>query len=291
MQASRGDNRELESSKRAWRSKVAFGSVYHWRGVPREHAFSYSVFTFQFDVDELANVSVSPRLLGVDRRAIFSLRTSDYLSGEGTIRDKVERVLREQGIADAPARIILITTPRYFGYVFNPVSFFVCFDTQGQVIGLITEVNNTFGETHMYPLVCKPSAMPITWRFPKEFFVSPFFEIDGGYVVTLKEEESDFVIQVDLEKDEKTIFSAVLKGRGEPLSRGRVWQTLRRYPLTPFLSMPRIHGQALNLFFKVGACPFRKPRPSHPYTIRSRQGIIHRARLLLLAFLRACRAQ
>lgn len=280
---------EGRDGKGVSRSTIAFGSVYHWRAIPREHAFTYSVFTFQLDIDELADLRISPRLFGVDRQAIFSLRTADYLRGPGTLREKVEQVFRERGIAESPKRILLITSPRYFGYVFNPVSFFVCFDSQDHVMGLITQVNNTFGETHVYPLMCHPATMPITWRFPKEFFVSPFFEVEGGYVVTLKKAGVDLAIQVDLQKEERIIFSAVLKGVSKPLSRSRVLQTLLRYPLTPFLTMPRIHKQALTLFFKVRACPFHKPQPSHPYTIRSQQSIIHRARLKLLAFLKGCR--
>lgn len=271
------------------RSSIAFGRVSHWRSVPQHHSFWYPIFTFQLDVDELPRASLGPRLFGFNRRAIFSVRDSDYLSGEGTLRQKVEHILRERGVSASPARITLITTPRYFGYVFNPVSFFACFDEQDRLTAFITEVNNTFGETHIYPLVCEPTSLPVTWRFPKEFFVSPFFDVQGGYIVSLHKEGRQISVQVDLEKDEKVVFSATLDGDSEPLARSSVWRVIRRYPLTTFLTMPRIHGQAMALFFRVGACPFTKPTPTHPYTIRSQQGIIHRARLALLGMLKACR--
>lgn len=271
------------------RSSIAFGRVSHWRAVPREHSFSYAIFTFQLDVDELRSITIAPRLFGCNRRAVFSIRESDYLTGEGSLREKVEHILHKEGVDSSPARITLITTPRYFGYVFNPVSFFACFDAHDRLIAFVTEVNNTFGETHVYPLVCDPSPLPVIWRFPKEFFVSPFFEVDGGYIVSLRKEGKELSVQVDLQKDEKVVFSATLDGVAEPLSVSSVWRVLCRHTLTTFLTMPRIHGQALALFFRVRACPFRRPTPTHPYTIRSHQGIIHRARLALLGVLRACR--
>jgi DUF1365 family protein len=273
----------------AGRSRIVRGEVAHWRGVPSSHSFSYPIFSFLVDLDELPRLSIAPRIFGVNRRAVLSIFNEDYLAGAGDLRAKVEMLLRERGVSAAPARITLITMPRYFGYVFNPVSFFACFDRDNRVVGLITEVHNTFGEAHIYPLVCEPSSMPVVWRFPKEFFVSPFFDTEGGYVVTLEKADEELSIRVDLEKDQKIVFSATLAGIGEPVTRASLFKLLWRYPVTSLLTMPRIHRQALNLFFKVGVCPFQKPRPSHPYTIRSQQNMIHRSRLWLLSVLRRLR--
>jgi cyclopropane-fatty-acyl-phospholipid synthase len=205
------------------------------------------------------------------------------------LRERVERILRELGYDISPRRITLVTMPRYVGYVFNPVSFFACFDSEERVVAFITQVNNTFGETHVYPLICEPTQLPVTWRFSKDFFVSPFFDTEGDYEVILKEEGQTLTIEVNLEKEKKRAFSATLRGVAEPLTRRRLWQVVRRYPLTTFLTMPRIHLQALTLYFAVRTCPFKKPTPNHPYTIRSRQNIIHKARLALLSLMRTAR--
>lgn len=271
------------------RSRVVWGSVGHWRKAPREHSFTYPVFTFQFDLDELASLSIAPRLLALERRAVFSVRGSDYLSGEGSLREKVERTLRDHGCATQPARITLITSPRYFGYVFNPVSFFACFDDNDKVIGLITQVNNTFGETHVYPLVCEPSEMPVQWRFSKGFFVSPFFDMEGTYEVILEGEGDSLGVRVDLHREGELAFSATLRGEGSPITRRQLFATLRKFPITSHLTMPRIHGQAMQLYFKARAQVYKRPIPSSPYTIRSRQNIVHRLRLGLLSLLKWAR--
>ncbi|MEY4670045.1 MAG: hypothetical protein RL518_2744 [Pseudomonadota bacterium] len=271
------------------KSRIVWGDVGHWRKSPREHSFTYPVFTFAFDVDELSTLAIAPRLVAFEKRAIFSVRSADYLEGEGSLREKVERLLKAHGYDEKPARITLITSPRYFGYVFNPVSFFACFDANENVLGLITQVNNTFGDTHVYPLVCAPSSKPVVWRFSKDFFVSPFFNMEGTYEVALESEGDHLSIRVDLHREGEKIFAATLRGEGASLSRRQVFATLRKFPITSLLTMPRIHGQAMQLYFKAHAGVYTRPEPHSSYTIRSKQNIIHRARLALLSLLQKAR--
>jgi cyclopropane-fatty-acyl-phospholipid synthase len=271
------------------KSRVVWGEVYHWRKGPREHSFTYPIFTFAFDVDELPTLAIVPRLLAYEKRAVFSIRSADYLEGSGTLREKVERVLEREGCQEKPARIILTTSPRYFGYVFNPVSFFACFDAHGNVIGLITQVNNTFGDTHVYPLVCAPTPMPAVWRFSKDFFVSPFFNMEGMYEVALVSEGEHLSVRVDLHKEGERVFAATIRGEGALLSRSQVVATIRKFPITSLLTMPRIHGQAMRLYFKAHANVYTRPEPTSSYTIRSKRNIIHTARLALLSLLQKAR--
>ena len=271
------------------RSRIIWGSVYHWRKSPREHSFTYPVFSMALDVDELQTLAVAPRLFACNKRAMLSVRGDDYLEGGGTLREKVERVLVQHGRTERPARITLFTSPRYFGYVFNPVSFFACFDAEERVIGLITQVNNTFGESHVYPLVCEPTPIPVTWRFSKGFFVSPFFNMEGDYEVALESEGDLPHIRVDLHRDGEKVFAASLKGEAKPLVQGQLLKTLIKFPITLLLTMPRIHLQAMKLYFKARVNVYTRPEPTSAYTIRSRQNIIHRARLALLTVLRKAR--
>jgi cyclopropane-fatty-acyl-phospholipid synthase len=271
------------------KSALYWGEVGHWRSGPKEHTFRYRIFTFAVDLDELEALSLSPRLFAYEKTAVFSIRKRDYLQDGETLRGRVEAVLRREGVAEMPVRITLLTMPRYLGYVFNPVSFFVCRNSRDEVTALVTQVNNTFGETHLYPLVCEPCIGPHTWHFPKEFFVSPFFAREGNYSVTFEEAEERLGIRVDLEKDGATIFSGHLGGIARPLTRGSILATLVRYPITSLLTMPRIHHQAMKLYGRVGATIYDKPTPLNTYTIRSHQNLVHRARLKLLGLLKGRR--
>jgi cyclopropane-fatty-acyl-phospholipid synthase len=272
------------------RSALYWGEVGHWRSGPKEHSFSYPIFTFSLELSDLDALSIAPRLFAYERSAVFSVRKRDYLHGEGTLRERVEAVLRREGVSEMPGRITLLTMPRYFGYVFNPVSFFVCRNDRDEVTALVTQVNNTFGETHLYPLICQPCAGSHTWRFPKEFFVSPFFAREGEYSLTFEEAGERLGIRVDLEKDGAVVFSGRLGGIVRPLTRGNVMKTLARYPITSLLTMPRIHSQAMKLYGRVGATIYDKPEPLNSYTIRSHQRWIHRVRLALLGLLKQRRS-
>jgi len=271
------------------RSAVLRCLVHHWRGVPRAHSFSYPMLTLKVDVDELESQEFSSILLGYNRWSLCSIWSSDYLTGEDNLRAKVETVLRDQGYCKSPKRIALVTMPRYFGYVFNPVSFFLCFNPEDKIVACITQVNNTFGETHVYPLVCEPSSLPVVWNFSKSFFVSPFFDTEGSYTLGVVAEDPKLEIKVDLERDASKVFAASLQGTAKPLSKCNLFRALLTYPFTLLLTMPRIHVQAMLLYFQAKATPCRKPAPSGPYTIKSNPNIIHRVRLALLSFLRSFR--
>jgi cyclopropane-fatty-acyl-phospholipid synthase len=239
------------------------------------------------ELDELEDLSLFPRLFAYEKFAMFSIRKKDYLQGEGTLRGKVEAALHQEGIiVEMPVRITLLTMPRYFGYVFNPVSFFVCRNAHDEITALVTQVNNTFGESHLYPLVCQPCEGPYTWSFSKDFFVSPFFAREGNYSLTFEKADESLGIQVNLERDGATIFSGRLDGVAQPFTHGKILATLLRYPITSLLIMPRIHHQAVRLYTKAKAMVYDKPEPLNSYTFRSQPNFIHRARLALLSFLK-----
>lgn len=279
----------LRSIREPTRSTIVRGLVRHWRGVPRAHSFVYPMLTLQLDLDELESDSFSSILFGYNRWSVCSVRGDDYLSGAGTLRSKVEEVLKGQGCSVSPHRIMLITMPRYFGYVFNPVSFFLCFTPENQIIACVTQVNNTFGESHLYPLVCGPCNAPVTWTFPKRFFVSPFFDTQGEYTLGVVSSGERVMITVDLQREGQTVFAASLEGSARPLSNCSLLKALVCYPITLLLTMPRIHLQAILLFFRAKATPCEKPNTAEPYTIRSNPNSIHKMRLAFLSVLRASR--
>lgn len=267
-------------------SMIHWGSVKHRRTAPAEHSFAYSMAFFSLDIDRFNDCEGAERMFCHNRWGFYSIYDGDYLSGQGTLRDKVERILVHQGVSKPPEQILLLTMPRLCGYVFNPVSFFVCLDAEGQIIAMLTQVNNTFGETHIYPLISKRSELPVSWRFPKKFFVSPFFDSEGEYEVTLHDIGRNLRVDVDLYRDGKRVFESTLLGEGVRFDASAVVKTALKYSFSQVLTMTRIHIQALFLYFRVGVCPFQKPRPTDVDTIRSQQNWIHNVRLRLLAYLK-----
>ena len=123
----------------------------HARIEPTRHVFRYPVYFYSFDLDELPKLNRYFPLTGHNRRALISMRDEDYLDKKsGTIREKLLRFLGEKGLGTDVGRIELITSARFFNYVFNPVSFYYCYGSDGSLRCAVAEVNNTFKERHLY---------------------------------------------------------------------------------------------------------------------------------------------
>ena len=157
-------------------------SVLHARFSPRQHRFVYRIFLFAIDLDELTELHRRLPLFSVARRNLYSFRDRDYLptteplhnaptgSAGGppaisptespplaTPENLKSRVLAHlsthtPGLDLTGARVVLVTLPRIFGYLFNPVSFYFCYDRHGAPLAALAEVTNTFKEMKPYVL-------------------------------------------------------------------------------------------------------------------------------------------
>src|SRR6056297_1241650 len=132
-------------------SLIYQGEVSHARLPPVRHSFRYPVYFYAFDLDELPELARHIPLFGYNRLRPVAVHDRDYLRpGPAPLREKLQAVLDEFGIATRIARAMLVTSARYFNYVFNPVSFFYCYDNAGTLACILVQVNNTFGEMHLY---------------------------------------------------------------------------------------------------------------------------------------------
>lgn len=247
--------------------RIYRGAVYHQRLTPRGHSFQYPIFFFGFDVAQLAEAD-RLALFGYNRRALFSLRDADYLDDpSAAIADKERRFFGDPSIH----RIELVTVPRLFGYVFNPVSFHLGYDRQGRLAAMLAEVNNTFKERHLYALAAPESDRDGVVRFhaAKCFHVSPFNDRRGEYEFRVRRSEEGLEIHVDIARDGQTVFrSGIVASRSRPLTDRALLSALLRFPLQNLLTLPRIHWQAARLYFQKKVRYFAKPGPDNVMTIK-----------------------
>ncbi len=252
------------------KSRLYIANVQHARYAPATHRFCYPVFTFAFDLDELPELDRQVRGFGYNRRAWVSLHDRDYLRGDGTIRERLMRFLREAECDDNIARVELLTMPRMFGHVFNPVSFHYCYRADGSVRCIVAEVNNTFGERHLY-ILREPEGgltrFPLRFRHDKQFHVSPFNDMRGHYAFSLSELGPNMRLVIDLLRDDVKVLTAVLSGHAVPLDSRALLSRMLRHPFRIVSNLPRIAWQACLLHYRRGLPVYRKPNPSHPMTI------------------------
>jgi cyclopropane-fatty-acyl-phospholipid synthase len=202
---------------------------------------------------------------------------SDYLGGDGALRPRLESRLREAGVDEAPARIVLITCPRVFGHAFNPVSFYYCYDSEGASLAHVAEVNNTFGQGHVYVLprtgarptaTAKQAGAATCYRADKEFHVSPFNDVDGRYDFRFAPLGDRLDVAIDLSVDDAPRLATGLRGESRPLTDATLLRALLRRPFTMALTIPRILRQAASLYLRH-RLEFRpQPEPSSPRTFQ-----------------------
>jgi hypothetical protein len=245
------------------------GRVMHHRVRPTRHRFSYRVFFIRFRLDRMDDLK-GP-LFSVNRRNLFSLRGADYGPRDGSdLQVWIRALLRREGVASADGDIWLQTFPRVLGYVFNPVSFWLCHDRQGGALrAVLAEVNNTFGEHHHY-LLAHSDGRPITagdeLTARKVFHVSPFFEVRGTYRFRFRADPHDSLFRIDYEDGRGKLLYTTISGRAQPLTSGALAKAFARRPLMTIGVIARIHYQALRLWLKRVEF-FRKPTPpSHELT-------------------------
>lgn len=243
------------------RSCLYVGELRHARLEPFVHRFRYRLFFACLDLGELDRVFRGRWLWGVERRALASFRRADHLGDPARPLDEAvrERVEAETGVRPS-GPIALLTQLRLFGFVFNPVSFYFCYDPAGErVEAIVAEVTNTpWNERHCY--VLRRNARELSFRTRKEFHVSPFLGMELEYAWCFSEpgERLDVAIS-DLEGG-RPVFHAELSLARREITGASLARTLARQPFATGKLFAAIYWQALRLALR-GA-------PFHPHPHR-----------------------
>ena len=267
--------------------------VRHERYAPTPHSFEYPVNTLLVDLADLPRLDGRLRLFGYNRFRLTSLLDKDYLAaGQGSVRTKLGVLMAEQGVSIRETdTVYLVTSPRLLNYVFNPVSFYWIY-RDGRHVGCVAEVNNTFGEKHVYPLPGggETDTFPAAYRAEKTFHVSPFFDRQGRYEFSFSDVRDRLDVSVTLFRQDGRTFEASLAEERPrvPMNDANILRTVLTRPFTSHLTFPRILWEAGKIHYgkKIGYNP--KPAPMSPMTIRHgvRPGLRQRAaRKIVLNYL------
>ena len=253
-------------------SRIYTGTIEHHRYRPVNHDLSYPVYLYAVDLAELPELNRRYPLFGYNRFAVSSIHDRDYLEpGVLPIRDKLSRLLDRHRVHSPVSRVILVTSARYFNYVFNPVSFYYCLGPGRNLVAIVAEVNNTYGERHPYvltPEIPGSGKWPAEFQSPKVFHVSPFNTVEGVYHFYFSNPGDTIDIRIELYNENRKIMAAAFKGSRIPMTLASHLKTLMAYPLAPHLSIPRIYAHAFKLFFHKKLNFNDKPIPQSPMTLR-----------------------
>ena len=242
------------------------GKVMHARLKPVGHRFSYRVMSLLIDLDRLEAADRQTALFGVNRRALYSFHEADHGERDGSsLRDYAQRQAAQQGIDLTDGRVQLLCYPRLLGYVFNPLSVYICHQANGQLALLIYEVRNTFGDIHAYALPVNSSDVSpagIRQEQDKQFYVSPFIEMAMRYHFRLVAPKEQIKLRI-LETDrDGPLLSATFNGRRRALTTRELLRSFVSLPAVTIKIVAAIHWEALRLWWKgVRLVPRRSEEP------------------------------
>lgn len=251
-------------------SKIFRGKVVHERIGATSHTFSYPMTFFGFDLSELNTIEQSATLFGHNHFRPLMINDCDYLRGaKQPIIDQLQEFLPEEKENE---HTILISSPRYFGYAFNPVNFYLRM-AENELISAVAEVNNTFGDRHIYALTDLVKENSSTWtaRCAKDFHVSPFNDMTGEYFFTFRIAEEEIFLGVDLWNSGNCVMKTWIEGKARALTNAGIRRYVFLHPLdTAANSMPRILWQAAILYFCKKMQVFKRPHPVSENTVIDR---------------------
>lgn len=235
------------------------GRVHHRRWDEVEHAFRFPLFMIYLDLEELTTLFHGRWLWSTSRPALARFRREDHIGDPGVPLDTAVRDLVQERRGRRPrGPIRLLTHLRHFGYIFNPVSFYYCFESDGRTLeALVAAVTNTpWQDRHCYVIGGDGE------RGRKEFHVSPFQGMDAFYRWRIFEPGDSLRLGIESHRrDGARLFDATLAMRRVEISGRSLVRALLRYPLMTVQVSAGIYWQAWRLHRK-GAPRF--PHPGRP---------------------------
>ena len=241
------------------------GWVRHRRLLPRRHQFRYPFAMVALDLDAINTVFKSNLLWSVERFNVLSLHRKDCLqSRERDLKQAIYRVILENTGKAFSGSVRLVTVLRTFGFYFNSVSFYFCYEND-QLVFVVSEINNTpWNERYAYVMDAETSeqrGLAHHFHFNKQFHVSPFMPMNLRYHWTFLVKDTQLAVNMNLyDAQVDKYFDATMNLSHTPFSVKNMTLFPLIYPLQGAMMLSRIYMQALRVWLK------RIPFFNHPDT-------------------------
>ncbi|WP_181802345.1 DUF1365 domain-containing protein [Streptomyces shenzhenensis] len=215
--------------------------ITHVRTTPLRYALRHRTYLWLVDPDRLPRL---PPLL----RPLARFDPRDHFTGDRpSIRAGLEDFLAAHGVSLDGGHVLMLTHARVFGYVFNPLTLYWCHGPDGELRCVVAEVHNTYGGRHSYLLT--PDAAGSA-RTEKEFYVSPFFPVDGDYRMRLPRPGERLDLTVHLDRAGGRAFTATVRGDRRAATASALLRQALRHPWSPLAVSAAIRAHGIRLYLR-----------------------------------------
>ena len=231
-------------------SSIYNGTVIHKRFKPKIHFFKYQVFSLLIDLSELKTLDQKISFFSYNSFNLISFFDKDHGDRDGSsLIEWVKKNLKENKIISENIKIKLLCYPRIFGYVFNPLSVFYVYDKNEELISILYEVKNTFGEQHTYIFKVENNNL-LQHNCEKKFHVSPFIEMDCNYFFRILKPTEKISVIIDQYQSNEKILYASQDGIRRDFTSSELIRSYLKHPLMTFKIIIAIHFEAFKLWTK-----------------------------------------
>jgi len=229
-------------------------TIAHVRTTPRRYALRHRTYMWLVDPDR-------PPRLPLPLRPFARFDPRDHFTGDRpTIRAGLDAFLAEHGVDLGGGRVLMLTHARVLGYVFNPLTLYWCHGPAGELRCVVAEVHNTYGGRHGYLLRPDAAGAEKELRTDKEFYVSPFFPVDGRYRMRLPPPGARLDVTVHLDREGGRAFTATVRGTRRAVSTASLLRLALRHPWSTLAVSAAIRAHGIRLYLR--GLPVQ-PRPEH----------------------------
>ncbi|MEU6841204.1 DUF1365 domain-containing protein [Streptomyces sp. NPDC046716] len=227
-------------------------AVVHVRTAPQRYTLRHRTYMWLIDPDRPPEL---PFLL----RPLARFDPRDHFTGRApTLRAGLDGFLAEHGVDLEGGEVRMFAHARVLGYVFNPLTLYWCHGPDGALRCVVAEVHNTYGGRHGYLLYPDGTGRATTG---KEFYVSPFFPVDGRYRMRLPAPGGRVDLTVQLEREGGRPFTATVRGTRRDARARTLLRLAARRPLSTLAVSAAIRLHGVRLYLR--GLPVQ-PRPASP---------------------------
>lgn len=241
----------MTTDKRFPAAGLYYGHVVHRRLAPKYHKLNYRIFSLFVDLDNINELPQNAWMLSVNKFNLVSFYEKDYGDSTGRLKEYVYNEVKSRYPKAEINKIYLLTMPRILGYIFNPLSIYFCYDRNYSLTAVLYEVSNTFGQRHNYVFdIHEPAGRHYRHACFKEFYVSPFLEMDLQYKFSVRAPGDTFALTIQAFKNSNVIMNAIQTMSFTELSAKNLAGLLATIPFMTVKVIAGIHLEALILWLK-----------------------------------------
>ena len=246
-------------------TQILLSSIVHKRFIPFRHNLKYKVPSLYLNIDDIVKINKEYTFFSLNTFNLFSFHESDHgYRDQRSIKTFVVDSLSKYKIKHQNLKIMILCFPRILGYVFDPLSIIYCFD-DNKLISILYEVKNTTNEQHTYIFrgVTDSKDFKLSHECSKQFYVSPFIEMEAYYKFFNKMFKDQININIDLfDKNNNKVLTASQHGNFIEFNSKNMFKFISYNPLFGFKVMAGILYEAIKIISKGGKYYARKKKPN-----------------------------